>query len=187
MHVWAHFKTITHHRRLVRAGCFQVGLYWQGLTHDLSKYAPVEFWPGVKYFQGDHSPNDQQRREEGYSAAWLHHKGRNRHHFEYWTDYQKDGSGIGGVEMPPKYVAEMFMDRIAACKTYQGDHYTDRSPLEYYLQGKDPAPLHPSTRKSLEHLLRMLAEKGEKKTFLYIKYRFLKKRNKEILKGKDGR
>ena len=97
--------------------------------------------------------------------------------------------------MPKKYIAEMIMDRIAACKTYQGDNYTDRSPLEYYLQGKDPAPLHPYTRKNLEHLLRMLAENGEKKTFLYIKYRFLKKRkkfvkksrNQEILKGKDGR
>ncbi len=182
MHVWAHFKTITHHRRLVRAGCFQVGLYWQGLTHDLSKYAPSEFLVGAKYYQGTRSPNNAERED-------MHHKGRNKHHYEYWIDYSlhAEPGGMLPCPMPKKYIAEMIMDRIAACKTYQGDHYTDRSPLEYYLQGKDPAPLHPSTRKSLEHLLRMLAEKGEKKTFLYIKYRFLKKRNKEILKGKDGR
>ena len=86
LHIWEHLRTVNRHRALVRKHCFRLGLYWQGLTHDLSKYSPVEFWAGVKYFQGDHSPNDQQRREEGCSAAWLHHKGRNRHHFEYWTD-----------------------------------------------------------------------------------------------------
>ena len=128
MHFWEHLKTVNRHRALVRKHCFRLGLYWQGLTHDLSKYSPTEFWPGVKYFQGDHSPNDQQRREEGYSAAWLHHKGRNRHHFEYWTDYQQDGSGIGGVEMPPKYVAEMFCDRLAASKVYQGENFDTGPP-----------------------------------------------------------
>ena len=79
MHFWAHLRTINRHRALVRKYCFRLGLYWQGLTHDLSKYAPVEFFAGVKYFQGDHSPNDAQRKEHGYSASWLHHKGRNRH------------------------------------------------------------------------------------------------------------
>ena len=37
MHPWKHLKTITRHKWLVMQGCFQVGLYWQGLTHDLSK------------------------------------------------------------------------------------------------------------------------------------------------------
>ncbi|MFR7893264.1 MAG: DUF5662 family protein [Dysosmobacter sp.] len=100
MDFWRHLKTVQCHRRLVRQHCFRLGLYWQGLTHDLSKFSPVEFWAGVKYFQGDCSPNDAQRRDKGYSASWMHHKGRNRHHFEYWTDYSMDGSGISGVEMP---------------------------------------------------------------------------------------
>ena len=100
MHFWAHLKTVHRHRALVRKYCFRLGLYWQGLTHDLSKYSPVEFWAGVKYFQGDHSPNDAQRKAWGYSASWMHHKGRNRHHFEYWTDYSLSGEGISGVEMP---------------------------------------------------------------------------------------
>ena len=94
MHFWQHLKTVQHHRRLVRQYCFRLGLYWQGLTHDLSKFSPVEFCAGVKYFQGDRSPNDAQRRDIGYSASWLHHKGRNRHHFEYWTDYGMNGEGI---------------------------------------------------------------------------------------------
>ena len=178
MRIWAHFKTITHHRRLVRKGCFQVGLYWQGLTHDLSKYHPSEFLVGAKYYQGTRSPNNAEREDIGYSSAWLHHKGRNKHHYEYWIDYslRAKPAGMRPCPMPDKYIAEMVMDRIAACKTYQGEAYTDKNPLEYYLQGKDPAPLHPYTRKNLEHLLRMLAERGEEQTFHYIKYTFLKKR-----------
>ena len=78
-----HLKTVHHHRALVRKHCFRVGLYWQGLTHDLSKYAPVEWIPGVKYYQGNRSPNEAERAAKGYSSAWLHHKGRNRHHLEY--------------------------------------------------------------------------------------------------------
>ena len=119
MDFWRHLKTVQCHRRLVRQHCFRLGLYWQGLTHDLSKFSPVEFWAGVKYFQGDRSPNDAQRRDKGYSASWMHHKGRNRHHFEYWTDYGVSGEGIIGVEMPKKYVAEMFCDRLAASKVYR--------------------------------------------------------------------
>lgn len=80
MHPIRHFRTITHHRHLVRKYCFQVGLYWRGLTHDLSKYSPTEFWRGAKYYQGTFSPTQQERRENGYSLAWMHHKGRNRHH-----------------------------------------------------------------------------------------------------------
>ena len=83
----AHFKTITHHRHLVCRYCFRLGLYRQGLLHDLSKYAPCEFWRGAKYYQGYRSPNDAERKQNGVSLAWLHHKGRNRHHFEYWIDY----------------------------------------------------------------------------------------------------
>ena len=79
---WSHLRTIQHHRKLVRRHCFQVGLYKQGLLHDLSKYSPVEFRVGARYFQGNQSPNNIERKEQGYSSAWLHHKGRNRHHME---------------------------------------------------------------------------------------------------------
>ena len=82
MHPIAHFKTITAHRHLVCRYCFRLGLYGQGLKHDLSKYSPTEFWRGAKYYQGDRSPNDAERMKNGTSLAWLHHKGRNRHHFE---------------------------------------------------------------------------------------------------------
>jgi hypothetical protein len=108
MKAWQHFCTITRHRWLVRRGCFKIGLYWQGLTHDLSKYAPVEFWNGARYYQGTRSPNDMEREATGMSQAWLHHKGRNRHHFEYWVDYVLLPEGkitYAGNPMPMKYVA----------------------------------------------------------------------------------
>ena len=177
-----HFRTITKHKMLVMKECFQVGLYLQGLLHDLSKYTWTEFRVGCRFYQGTQSPNNAERKAKGYSSAWLHHKGRNKHHYEYWIDYSLK-AGPGGMlpcPMPDRYIAEMIMDRIAACKTYQKDAYTDKSPLEYYLLGKDPAPLHPYTKKKLEYLLRMLAEKGEEKTFRYIKYVYLKKRKGPI-------
>ena len=89
-HAIKHFKTITHHKILVAKGCFRVGLYRQGLLHDMSKYSPSEFLVGCKYYQGFRSPNDAERRAKGYSSAWLHHKGRNKHHFDYWLDYSID-------------------------------------------------------------------------------------------------
>ena len=83
---WQHFCTISHHKVLVCQHCFKVGLYRQGIMHDLSKYSLTEFRVGVNYYQGDRSPNTAERSDLGYSTAWLHHKGRNRHHYEYWID-----------------------------------------------------------------------------------------------------
>ena len=178
MKVWKHFKTITHHRILVCKGCFKIGLYWQGLMHDMSKYSPTEFKVGLKYYQGTRSPNNAEREAKGYSSAWLHHKGRNKHHYEYWIDYSsRVPGGMLPVPMPRKYIAEMIMDRIAACKVYNGDNYTNTSALDYYKLGLDPAPMHDETRKWLEFFLNMLSEKGEKETYDYIKNVFLK--NKE--------
>ncbi len=173
---WGHFKTINHHKFLVMENCFRVGLYKQGLFHDLSKYTPVEFLVGCKYFQGNRSPNAAEREARGYSSAWLHHKGRNKHHFEYWMDVDTDnGFRTAGMRMPVKYVIEMFMDRIAASKTYLKASYTDKSPLEYYERAKKVMVMHPVTRRQLEILLHMLAEKGEDETFRYIREHILKR------------
>lgn len=176
MKAWKHFCTITYHKFLVAQGCFKVGLYKQGILHDLSKYSLTEFRVGAKYFQGTRSPNNAEREDIGYSSAWLHHKGRNKHHFEYWIDYASDGDGnLAGMKMPDKYIVEMFMDRIAASKVYMKDSYTDRSPLEYYNRGKGKILLHEHTRELLETCLEMLAEQGEEKTFAYIKREVLRK------------
>ena len=168
----SHFKTITEHRLLVMRYCFRIGLYYQGLTHDLSKYSPSEFLPGTRYYQGYRSPNDAERRDIGYSTAWIHHKGRNRHHMEYWTDYSleyKDGM-LHGVKMPLKYVLEMFCDRLAACRTYNGDKYTQDMAYNYFMKGGVSPLLHPETAKFLGKLLYMVKVKGEDYTIGYIRH-----------------
>ncbi len=172
-----HFCTITKHKIFVMKECFRAGLYRQGLLHDLSKYSWTEFSVGCRYYQGNRSPNNAEREDRGYSSAWLHHKGRNKHHYEYWIDYSLDGTGVlTGMKMPVKYVVEMFLDRIAACRVYKGDQYTDRDALEYYMNGRAGEMMHPETRALLEKLLNMLAEQGEEKTYQYIRREVLKKR-----------
>ena len=165
-----HLNTVNHHRALVCKYCFRLGLYKQGLIHDLSKYNPVEFMVGAKYYQGFQSPNNAERLDRGYSSAWLHHKGRNKHHLEYWIDYSLDkDTPLCGMEMPVRYVAEMFCDRIAASRTYLGNKYTDDAPLKYYEDSKTHYLLHPNTRALLEEMLTMLAQEGEDATFAYVR------------------
>jgi len=177
-HFMAHLQTVTHHKLLVLEGCWKVGLYRQGLLHDLSKFSPTEFLVGARYFQGDRSPNNAEREDIGYSTSWLHHKGRNRHHFEYWVDYnlrgKKGESPLIPVKMPGRYVVEMLMDRIAACKIYMGKDYYDGAALAYYRQGNAHSFMHPETAALLEKLLCMLAEKGEKYTFAYVRSKLSK-------------
>lgn len=173
-----HFRTITRHKLLVMKECFKVGLYRQGLLHDLSKYSWTEFHVGCRYYQGNRSPNNAEREETGMSLAWLHHKGRNRHHYEYWIDYAlKDGSvSLTGMKMPVKYVVEMFLDRVAACKVYKGEAYKESDALEYFLKGKGHYVMHEETEALLEKLLRMLAAKGEEETYQYIRTKVLRRK-----------
>ena len=169
IHPIKHFVTITKHRHVVIKHCRKAGIFWQGMRHDLSKYTPTEFFPGAKYYTGTRSPNEGERERFGYSLAWIHHKGRNKHHFEYWTDYSPVSKVVEPVKMPMKYVAEMFCDRVAAGKIYNGDKYTDNSPIEYFMRAKGRRVIHPETSDLLEELLTMLAEKGEDYTFKHIK------------------
>ena len=147
---WGHLSTVTRHRHRVIAHCARAGILWQGLRHDLSKYSPTEFWQGVKFFDGTHSPTEDERRTLGYSLAWMHHKGRNRHHWEYWTDYS---------------MAQMICDRIAASKIYNGERYTDACPLAYLQRGKMHDHMHPDTQALLARLLAQLRDEGEDAMF----------------------
>ncbi|MBR4032850.1 MAG: catalase [Clostridia bacterium] len=169
MHPFKHFHTITKHRHKVIYHCFKTGIGWQGLFHDLSKYSPTEFIPGAKYYLGTRSPNEKERELFGYSLAWMHHKGRNKHHFEYWVDINPQTKRYEPVPMPLRYITEMFCDRVAACKIYRGKDYTDSSALEYFLRGNARSKMHTETADMLEEWLRMLSEKGEKETFAHIK------------------
>ena len=164
LQAWHHFRLITRHRHQVIANCRKAGIFWQGLRHDLSKYSPTEFFAGVKYYQGSRSPNEKERETLGYSLAWMHHKGRNRHHFEYWTDYNPKTKKA-------RFVAEMFCDRVAASKIYKGVNYDVRCPLQYFQNStsRKRGCLHPETEQQLMSLLEVLAEQGEPAAFAAVR------------------
>ena len=163
-----HLKTVHTHRELVRRHCFACGIYWQGLTHDLSKYSPGELIPSIQYYQGWRSPYPYEKELKGYSLGWLHHKGRNMHHWEYWYDTFPD-KGWVPVKMPDRYLAESICDRIAACKTYRKENYKDSDALDYFLNKPDKEYMHKETAAAMERILRMVAEQGEANAFAYIK------------------
>lgn len=165
--IYRHYATVHTHRKAVRQLCFKCGLYWQGLTHDLSKYSTVEFLNGVKFFTGTKSPHNGEREAYGYSKAWLHHKGRNKHHREYWLDRTNDQ--LVPLRMPTNYLIEMFCDRVAACKTYMKDTYTDDAPLSYYINHANGDGFHPDTAAQLKQYLEMLATHGEDYTLAKLK------------------
>lgn len=162
-----HLHTINTHRYEVMKNCFACGLYKQGLLHDLSKYSPAEFAESVRYFQGNRSPYMYEKEHFGYANGWMHHKGRNRHHWEYWYD-MKDGVWQP-LEMPFNYFVEMVCDRVAACKIYQKDKYTKESAYQYYLSRNDARYMHPDTNKQLEQVLKDIASHGEAAVFADLK------------------
>lgn len=164
-----HFITITRHRHMVLRYCFKCGLYKQGLLHDLSKYGITEFFNGVKYYAGIYSPHHNERKNKGYSDAWMHHKGRNKHHSEYWYDVNPLTNRYEAVKMPDRYVGEMICDRIAASKNYNRKNYKNDIPLNYFLKEQDRIIMHNDTRGLALKLLTMYQDKGEKYTFKYIK------------------
>lgn len=171
MHLLKHFITITKHRHKVMRYCFKVGLYKQGLIHDLSKYSFVEFFNGAKYYKGTGSPISEERKKLGFSRAWLHHKGRNKHHWEYWIDFTS--KGIIAIEMPIKYVVEMFCDRVAATMVYRGVDFDNQAPLDYYNKTRFYYVINEKTDAILKDMLKHLANSSLDETIGYIKKTYL--------------
>ena len=168
-HPFKHFITITKHRNKVMKYCFKCGLYMQGLLHDLSKYSYVEFHNGSKYYIGTKSPHYAERQDKGYSEAWMHHKGRNKHHIEYWSDVNPITHKYEPVKIPDKYLAECLCDRIAASEIYNKDHFERKMVLDYFDNESIHLVMHDETRKKLRELIVMYVEEGENKTFKFIK------------------
>lgn len=146
--ILSHLRTVATHRFWVRHYCFQVGLRWQGLTHDLSKYSPAEFWESVQYYQGDRSPIDACKEKQGYSMAWLHHRGRNKHHWEYWVDNFQ--SGMTPIKMPFRYAAEMFCDFLGAGRAYMGKAFTIDAEAAWWKRKRESVVMHPQTKRFID-------------------------------------
>ena len=133
-YVVKHFILITRHKWVVFKLCCRIGLFWRGIVHDLSKYSPTEFFESVRYYEGNRSPIVSTKQDKGYSEAWLHHKGRNKHHSEYWVDMNAPEKM---PIMPYKYTAEMLCDKLAAGIIYQGKNWNKGYPLEYWKKERE--------------------------------------------------
>ena len=169
-----HFILITRHRWLVFKLCCKVGLPWRGLMHDLSKYSPTEFFESVKYYQGNCSPISAAKKDKGYSESWLHHKGRNKHHSEYWIDLTANEKT---PIMPYKYVAEMLCDKMAAGMIYQGKNWNKEYQLEYWKKEREQTLINEKIEKIITEFLTQVSIDGLDKAltrknlkYLYKKY-----------------
>jgi len=155
-----HFHTVNKHRWYVFIYAVKAGIPVRGLLHDLSKYSFVEFFESVKYYDGHRSPITFARQDKGYSLAWLHHKGRNKHHLEYWEDVRK-GERFGSF-IPYPYIVECVCDKIAACKVYNGKNYSDNQPLDYWntVDKNSPVQVHPGIVEFVDVVLKKIAKSG---------------------------
>ena len=153
--IYLHFKKICIHKYWVGYYCFKAGIPIQGILHDLSKFSPTEFWESVKYYQGTYSPIDACKKKKGYSNAWFHHRGRNKHHWEYWCDnFEK---GTQPVEMPYRYAVEMFCDFMGAGRAYNGKSFSYKKELDWWNEKKKVAVIAPKTMGFIDRAMRECA------------------------------
>ena len=152
-----HLHTVNKHRFYVFKLSLKAGIPVRGLLHDLSKYSPTEFWEGVKYYNGKRSPISVCKQENGYSEAWLHHKGRNKHHFEYWIDLQAENKT---PIIPYKYAVEMICDTLAASLVYNGKEWKRDTPLNYFNKRKDKEYINLGIQKFLLTVYEQIANDG---------------------------
>lgn len=160
--IFEHFKLITKHKWYVFKHCCKAHLFRQGLTHDLSKYSPTEFFESVKYYNGKHSPIDECKSIKGYSLAWLHHKGKNKHHFEYYID-NINGEQVA-IQMPYKYALELICDYLGAGQAYSKSKINKRFYINEYEwwvnKSTKPLAFHPQTKNFVSTMLRTMAKEG---------------------------
>ena len=144
-----YLSKILRHKCLVWKYCRWAGLYWQGLTHDWSKFSCVEFREGLKYYHLTDSEFEIAKlKQHDLSYGWLHHRGRNPHHYEYWRDNLDDVRFIRKRHaMPYRYVVEMLADIYAHRHAlYQPDYLLIDRVVDYWeTKRKTAKAMHPAT------------------------------------------
>ncbi len=155
--LFKHIGLVIRHKNAVLVHCAKCGIFWRGLVHDLSKFTPTELFESANYYQGDRSPITACREAKGRSDAWLHHKAHNKHHIEYWLDFDCKEHPL----MPYKYAVECVCDKLAATKTYNGKNYTPDKALKHWLKYGDGRHANPQTRAFIERVFTDLSEHGE--------------------------
>ena len=174
-HPFKHLRTILRHRHQVIRNGWHLGIFWHCLRHDLSKFGRTEFKVGSTYYVGTHSPIYEERLRNGYySTACQHHTRRNKHHWEYWTDFFK--GRIIAKNMPYKYALEYVADTLSASKTYDPKNFKGSTTLEYFNRNSEHYYLTDTTEEFIRYCLTEYAENGWKN----LKKKNTKKVYKEI-------
>ena len=174
-HPFKHLKVILKHRHQVIRNGWHLGIFWHCLRHDLSKFGRTEFKVGSTYYVGTHSPIYEERLRNGYfSSACQHHTRRNKHHWEYWTDFFK--GRIIAKNMPYKYALEYVADTLSASKTYDPKNFKGSTTLEYFNRNSEHYYLTDTTEEFIRYCLTEYAQNGWKN----LKKKNTKKVYKEI-------
>jgi len=153
-----HFKKVCIHKWWVFYYSCYLGIPFRGFFHDFSKFSPVEFFESAKFFVGTSSPINEAKKIQGLSYAWQHHKGRNPHHYEYWTDKYDDGTVA--LKMPFKYVLELVADYFAAGKTYNSPGFSFEQEYKWWQEHKDEKFMHPETKKLVSAIFELIKDNG---------------------------
>ena len=152
-----HLRTVLRHKYYVFCECYHAGIPWRGIVHDLSKFTPTEFIESAKYYDGKISPIMKCKEANQVSRAWLHHKGRNTHHYEYWQD--NFDTGAEPLQMPFLDALEMLCDYIGAAKAYDKEHFSFKAEYEWWKKKKEyGVAMHPQTEKFIDTMLAFMAE-----------------------------
>jgi hypothetical protein len=149
-------RYILKHKWYVAVECWEKGLYWQAITHDMSKFRPSEFFAYADYFYGEFVKEEDVPRylsmsyrgikteesvEEEFNLAWLKHIHRNPHHWQYYL-LKEDSGPLIVMDMPYKKVMEMICDWKGAGRAIHGHDETG----EWYKANKYKMVLSPRTR-----------------------------------------
>ena len=144
----AYLKYVLKHKYFVLVAGRKLGMsYWQGITHDWSKFLPSEWLPYVKCF---YAPDGTKRYagSPAFDSAWNHHQKIQPHHWQYWL-LRYDNGETYSLPMPDKYIREMVADWKGAGRAITGKD----DVLEWYEKHQDNMALHPETRSKVETLL----------------------------------
>lgn len=151
-----YFSYLTRHKWFVFLECCKRGLVWQGIFHDISKFLPDEWFPYVNHFyskgysikRGSDSTGYYKPTNSGdpkFDKAWLLHKNRNKHHWQYWSLMEDDNIKIKTFEMDRTAMIECLCDWKGAGRA-QGTPNTKA----WYEAHKHLIQFGPNTRKWIE-------------------------------------
>ena len=140
---WAYFCYVFRHKVAVFKECWKLGLFWRGITHDLSKFSPAEFGAYARHFydeKGAKKPFDHQQ-DTSFDYALNDHLRRESHHWQHWILLHDDGV-TKALPIPEKDRLEMLADWLSF-----GGYGRLK---EWYQRNKGKMILHPETRAWIE-------------------------------------